>query len=125
MRSVDERVAAVQNRSKKLRRKRDDRTLAIVVFLTVLPLLDLAGLTVAGSLPEFSSSSETLFGAASMFGSSVGGYVLVGVVSFALAVLITVFVMLRRRSAEERDMGEAASCYTTSLDDESLERSDQ
>ena len=119
MRSLDERVAAVQNRSKKLRRKRDNRTLAIVVFLTVLPLLDLAGLTVTGALPEFSTSGETLFGATSMFGTSVGGYVLVGVVSFALAVLITVFIMLRRRQVEEREDAEAASRYAANPHDES------
>lgn len=97
MRSVDERVAAVQRRTKRLRMRRNDRALAMAACLMMLPLAGLAGSYVTGSLAVPAATDAGLFGAASLFGSSAGGYVLVAVVSFAFAVLITVLLMLRRR----------------------------
>ena len=43
MRSVDERCAAVRGRERKLRRRRNDRVLTILICLMALPLVDLAG----------------------------------------------------------------------------------
>lgn len=103
MRSVDERVAAVRRRSKKIRRRRSDTALIVLVCLMALPLVDLAGRTVTGGALPSLILDENLFGAASLFGSSVGGYVLVAVISFALAVLVTAFILLRRKSSSKQD----------------------
>jgi hypothetical protein len=56
-------------------------------------------------------TAETgLFGASSLLGPSAGGYVLVAVASFAVAVVVTALVILRRHAADdgehEREGGE-------------------
>lgn len=107
MRSTDERVMAVRSRSRKLRRKRDSRLLVTLLFVVALPLVDLAGRTVAGGLPTPSGADAALFGTSSLFGSSAGGYVLVAVLAAAIAVAVTVFLMMRRKSTSEHaDNGE-------------------
>lgn len=101
MRTVDERVAAVHSRTRRLRRKRNDRMLGALACLIALPLVVLTGGYVAGTFELSQAQDEGMFGAASLLGSSAGGYVLVAVVSFSLAVLATVFIMLRRRRHDE------------------------
>jgi hypothetical protein len=99
MRSVDDRVVAVQKRTGKLRRERDVRVLVAAICLAAFPIVGLVGRTASGEIPELPLPSEPLFGAASLFGSSAGGYVIVATISFAVAVALTVLLMLRRRSS--------------------------
>ena len=109
MRTVDERVAAVRNRSVRLRRKRCDGLLSAVVCLMLLPVVGLAVSLAIGSLPAPQGSGAGLFGTSSLFGSSVGGYVLVAVLAAVVAVAVTVLLTMRRRAhGEKRNGSEAA-----------------
>ena len=97
MRTIDERVAVVQRRSKRLRRRRGDRALAVLIIVLALPLVDLVGRHAAGGSAH-SASGSGLFGATSLFGPSIGGYVLVAIVSAAVAVLAVTLVFARRKA---------------------------
>ena len=103
MRSVDERVAAVRRRSARLRRRRSDRMLAVLVCIMVFPLVGLAGKVMTDALPAPAESTSGLFGAASLFGSSAGGYVLVAVLAAVIAAAVTAILMLHRRSRNAKD----------------------
>jgi len=103
VRSVDERCAAVRSRAKRLRRRRNDRVLAALVCLMVLPLIDLTGRAVAGGSQTPLPFADGLFGASSLFGPSVGGYVLVAVVDAVAVATVTVLLMLRRKSGTTRN----------------------
>lgn len=102
MRDVDERVAAVQGRVRRMKRKRDRATVGVLATLSVVAVFCLVGVPLVSGQPTASSGGATLFGAASLFGPSAGGYVLVALVAAVAAVLITVFCMMRRRSTEEK-----------------------
>lgn len=108
MRSVDERCAIVRSRSRKISRHRRDRALVAMVVLMVIPLLDLAGRTATGGVPLPVASDEGLFGAVSLFGSSVGGYVLVALAGAAVAALITAICISRRRLSRGNPEDEAS-----------------
>ena len=101
MRSTDERLAAVRRRSGRLRRRRADAALAVLVILLALPLVDLAGRHATSVLAPLPAAGTGLFGASSLLGPSAGGYVLVAVISFAVAVVATALVMLRRRAKDD------------------------
>ena len=103
MRTTEERCNAVRNRTRKLKRRRADRVLIILVCLMALPLADLAGRTVTGGTASPYASGMGLFGATSIFGPEAGGYVLVAVVAAAVAVLVTLIVVLRRRRTSDED----------------------
>ena len=117
MRTVDERVTAVRSRTVRLHRRRSNWALSALVCLMALPLVVLTGgyATSAFELPRAQGGS--LFGATSLLGSSAGGYVLVAVVSFALAVLVTAFIMLRRRRQDEREEASPDSAVACEPDD--------
>lgn len=101
MRTVDERVVAVRRRTKRLRRRRADLILAAPLCIMALLLVDLAGGYAAGSWSANPAPGTSLFGASSLYGPSAGGYVLVAVVSFAVAVLVTVLLIMRKRSKRD------------------------
>lgn len=101
MRTVDERVAAVRSRSRRLQRRRDDLMLSAPLCLIALLFAGFAGgYAVYGGTTD-PEPGAGLFGASFFFGPSAGGYVLVAVASFAVAVLVTALVMLRRRAKDE------------------------
>ena len=106
MRGTDERCAAVRRRTAKLRRRRTDHVLAVLICLMAIPLVDLAGRTAANVAADSSANETGLFGAASLFGSSIGGYVLVALVAAVAAVLITVLCIRRYRASKEEDVDE-------------------
>ena len=106
MRGTDERCAAVRRRTAKLRRRRTDHVLAVLICLMAIPLVDLAGRTAANVAADSSANETGLFGAASLFGSSIGGYVLVALVAAVVAVLITVLCIRRYRASKEEDVDE-------------------
>ena len=123
MRNVDERCAAVRNREKRLRRRRDGVTLAAIMCLTLIPLIDLVGRSASDGIILPFSSNEGLFGASLLFGPDAGGYVLVAVAAAAIAVEITALLMTRRhpsgkRDAQPDDSGEIIQTATgTSVDE--------
>ena len=97
----EERIISLHERAKTLKRRRDRNILRVWGSLC-------AGLTtvlmIAAS--SLSGTSHTIlkgaFTGTSMLSDRVGGYVLVGVVSFVLAVFITVLCMRKHRAGEER-----------------------
>lgn len=103
MRTVAERVAAVRSRSRRLRRARANRMFAALTCLVALPLVGFAGRFVAEGPAMSSALDGGLFGAASLFGPSVGGYVLVALVTAVLVALVTVVCVKRRRADGEKD----------------------
>ena len=86
MRGTDERCAAVRRRTVRLRRRRMDGMLVALTCLMALLLVDLAGRTAATVSADPPAVESSLFGATSLFGSSVGGYVLVALVVAVVAV---------------------------------------
>ena len=108
MRTVDERTAAVQRRSKLLRRRQLDRVLVVLACVLVVPLVDLAGRYATGSSTVPPAADGGLYGAASFFGSSAGGYVLAAVIAAAVAVAGTVLLM-RRRGTRNRNVEDGRS----------------
>ncbi len=103
MRTADERIAAVHSRSRRLRRRRGDRVLVAFVVPAAFLFVGITGTCAMGDSMDAGASGGGLFGATSLLGASAGGYVLVAAVSFAVAVLLTVFLMTRRHSARKED----------------------
>ena len=108
MRDVDERVAAVQGRVRRMKRKHDRAAVGALAFMSVLAFIGLMGMPIANGQTTAASEGSTLFGASSLFGPSIGGYVLVALVAAMVAVLITVFCLMRRKSSDA-DGEEAAA----------------
>lgn len=98
MLDTDARVAAVNARAARLRKRKERRIDAALAASCAVICLGLFG--VARMLSEHSSivSVHELYGASSMLGADVGGYVVVALISFSLAVIVTVLCLRRRRS---------------------------
>ena len=94
MRTTDELMALVLAQSKKRRRKRESRALAslsaasVMLFFCLVGLGGIYGGGHRGTVPGLYGSTLLYEGA--------GGYVLVGVVAFAVAVVITVLCIRYR-----------------------------
>ena len=117
MRNVDERCAAVRGRTRRLRRKREGGVAAVVAALALFSLVDLVGRSASGGIASATPAGESLFGAASLFGPSVGGYVLVALVAAVIAVLITALCITRHRSGkEDADVPEAPTAFPDEID---------
>ncbi len=122
MRTVEERIAAVQKRSARLRRKRSDRLLGALACLMLLPVAGLVGSLAIGGMPASADSDAGLFGTASLFGSSAGGYVLVAVLTAAIAVATTMLLMIRRQAHEEkRSTPEASTSFSAKADSQHID----
>ncbi len=103
MRTSEERIALLYERARALRRREDEKRLILTggasgtllaVLLAVMLHLDLRSGGMAGNQ----------FTGASLLGESAGGYVLVAVIAFVVAVVITVLCLRSRvRQAERRD----------------------
>ena len=102
MRTVAERVAAVRSRSRRLRRARANRMIAAFACLVALPLVGFVGRFVAEGPVMPSVSDGGLFGAASLLGPSVGGYVLVALVT-AVAVALVTMICVKRRGTDGKE----------------------
>ena len=102
MRDVDERVAAVQGRVRRMKRKRDRATVSALGACTMLVLACAVGMPLVDGRFDAASGGATLFGASSLFGPSVGGYVLVAIVTAVVVALVTVLCVTRRRSGREK-----------------------
>ena len=117
MRDVDERVAAVQRRVRRIERQRDRATAGALGTLTVLVLACVMGMPLVGGQLGVASGGSALFGASSLFGPSVGGYVIVALVTAVVVALVTVLCVTHRRSAkEEMDVPEAPTAFSDETD---------
>ena len=108
MRDVDERVAAVQGRVRLIRRKRDRSVACAVAACAVLAFVGLMGMPVVSGQLAATFEGSSLFGATSLFGASVGGYVLVALVAAVVAVAVTVFLMRWLKPSRNDECGEKA-----------------
>lgn len=100
MRDVDERVAAVQGRARRIKRRRDRAIAGAVGACSVLVLACVVALPLVGGQITAGSGGSTLFGASSLFGPSIGGYVLVALVTAVVVALITVLCVTRRKKSD-------------------------
>ncbi len=96
MRTNEERIALVHRRAEALQKRRDRARVALSgVFSAVLfvsltaAMINLIGLSPIDSVDRFTG--------ASLLSESAGGYVLVAVVSFFAAVIITTFAIKRQK----------------------------
>lgn len=111
MRTTDELVAAVQKRSKEMKRQKEQRrsrVLAIGSVAACMALIVGASLAMPGMLVRVSGSEYTYTGpAASLFaGSAAIGFILIGLLAFALGVCVTVLCYkLRRQRQRDKEDG--------------------
>ena len=102
MRDVDERVAAVQRRARDMRRKRERSTKGAFAALTAFAFAGLMVLPVVNWQTTVTLDGASLFGAASLFGPSAGGYVIVALITAVVVALVTALCVTRRHSGEEK-----------------------
>ena len=101
MRNTAERVRQVRLRAGELSRDRENRLLGGLTFLCAALALSLIGIVGAmtGSWVGSGGTAPDFCGAMLLY-EDAGGYVLVGVLSFAAAVLITVLCIRSREKAK-------------------------
>ena len=107
MLDTDARMAALTSRTARLLQQRRRRANAALSASCAVLCLGLIG--VIGLLSGRSSSVtvDGLFGSSSLLGSDVGGYVLVALTSFSLAVIVTLLCLHRKRSSQNEPDGGA------------------
>ena len=122
MRDVDERVAAVQGRVRRIKRKRERAVVGAVTACAVLACVGLVGMPIATGQVADLPGAATLFGASSLFGPSAGGYVLVALVTAVVVALVTVLCVTRSRSgkedAETVQLGDFSDCAENEICDQ-------
>ena len=102
MLDADARMAAVNSRVARLRLQRKRRVNAALSTFCAVLCLGLIGVIELFSGRSSSVAVDGLFGSSSLMGSNVGGYVLVALMSFSLAVIATL-LCLRRKSSNQND----------------------
>ena len=107
MRDVDERVAAVQRRTSRMKRKHDRVVASALTALTAIAFVGFLGVPVVSGQVTNTQSVPSLFGATSLFGPSAGGYVIVALLTAVVVALVTALCITRHRlSKEKRDAPE-------------------
>jgi FtsH-binding integral membrane protein len=109
MRSTSERAAAIMERTQELKRKSAKTRASLTIGLSAAACLAVI-VAVALAMPEFmsrqivSSGSGFAGAAAGVFArSEAAGYVLIGLLAFALGCCLTILCYrIRRKSREER-----------------------
>ncbi len=89
MRDKADRLDAMHKRAEELRRKRDMLVMRALGTASALLFVSLIGVMTLLESAGHSVSAEGLYGT-SMLNESTGGYILVAIISFMLAVVITV-----------------------------------
>lgn len=108
MRSNIERVEAVRRRARELRRLRARRLSRIAAAGgSLASLAVIVALAFALPAADFSAAIEGAAGAGGIFASAAAGYIIVGVLAFALGAAVTVLCFKLRsaggRGGEDRD----------------------
>lgn len=109
MRSTDERVAAVERRVKELARQkkqRQSRYIGLSAAAACLLIVVGMGAAMPGIMAGLSQGGYANTGmmASIFYEGGALGYVLIGLLAFALGVCLTVFcVLLRRRSQQAKE----------------------
>ncbi len=104
MHNTSARVVLVQERVRQLRRRREKR--AIGTLTTAGAAVAAAVICTLGAVMSGAPAAETgLYGSMLLYGDA-GGYVLVGVVSFTVAVVITALCMKYRYKREKQGQEE-------------------
>ncbi|MEG1887618.1 MAG: DUF4179 domain-containing protein [Oscillospiraceae bacterium] len=106
MRSIDERINAVKNRTSELQQKQKIRRNRIVALSSVAACLAIVvgmGVAMPGIMKQMSSDKFAVMGdVGSVFSSGNAiGYVLIGIVAFCLGVCVTLFCVQLRKSSKE------------------------
>jgi uncharacterized membrane protein len=92
MRTSEERIATLHNKARQLSNERAMKTygcISVLLFALLLHVFSQVSVS-------FQTIQTNSFTGTSLFGENAGAYVLVAVVSFILAVCITVYSMKRR-----------------------------
>lgn len=104
MRNTSQRVQAALQGAKKIKQKRRQRSIQIIltgVSLCLVLLISTLLPTLAPTLGEPQSTSTTDFAASIFVGSPALPYILVGLLSFALGILFTLLCVLTRKKGRE------------------------
>lgn len=101
MYNTQDRVDMAMKRAKKIQKKERNILLTKMYILSVtLGILDIYLISTFTNSGESKSKEEWMFGATMLF-SDAGGYVLVAVCTFVIAVIITVICMKKHQNSEE------------------------
>ena len=98
--TAEERVASLHERMRVRKRKLERRKTAVIGFVCACFTVCLLLLVIGGGTAHSSGTSGIYSG--SMLLQNAGGYVLVGVISFAVAVIITVICIRHQRKQKDR-----------------------
>jgi len=105
MRDTKQRTAAVKQRAAALLRRRHRRMAA--AGTACLALITALALAMPGILSDTDSVYTAPHMAASIFSGGSGGYILVGLLAFALGVSVTVLCVRLHRRDEEQESDDA------------------
>lgn len=103
MRNTAVRVQLARKLARDMRKRRRDRSINLLfVLCCALLWLDVSILTQISDVLPFHTSEKWMYGA-SMLPSDAGGYVLVAVVTFVLAVVFTLLCMKHHEQTRQQE----------------------
>lgn len=106
MRDTNERIKAVKRRAKEIKQKRKERIVTVFSVCACLCWILGASFAMPGFMKSVTDGTYQLSMSGSIFNNSGAlGYILIGVLAFALGVCVTVLCVLIRRKNKEDDHG--------------------
>ncbi len=108
MRSTEERISLMHRRTEELQKRHEKRILIGMGSVSALLGLILLVVTVV-SVGAPGAITDAAMAGTSMLADSVGGYVMVAVISFIAAVVITATCLKKRRGKSDEQIGETQS----------------
>lgn len=102
MRSMDEQLALVRSRAAGLRRKRGDRRRFAAASAVCLLLIAVLGILMPEVSGKLALPEEAVFGSLVLASPAIG-YIVIGILAFALGVLITLFSCCRRETGGDTE----------------------
>ena len=104
MKTDSERIELMHKRARRIRNKDEFIRIAAYAAASIILLIGITAITMLESGAQHSIEGGQLVGT-SMLDSNVGGYVLVAVIAFVVAVILTVvLIRYRDRSKKEDDI---------------------
>ena len=98
----EERIKEMHLRARQIKRKNDMIRTAVYGVTSLMLMVTLIALTITQGSSQ-SSMDTGQFTGTSMFDASVGGYVLVALISFAVAVAFTLLCIRWKQKTDQRD----------------------